>query len=94
MISFLSDFIGIRDDIFLARETLHARGCRLLNEGYANGVLPHSPALLTRSDMDHPTQSMSDLLHLEITEAWRLKGKDCDEWAYCPPMAADGHRAS
>ncbi len=89
MISFLSDFIGIRDDIFLGEGNRYMREVAAsLDEGYANGVLPHRPGIVNlQCDMDHPTQSMSDLLHLRNNygSLEALKGKKIVmSWAYSP----------
>jgi knotted carbamoyltransferase YgeW len=89
MISFLSDFIGIRDDIFLGEGNRYMREVAAsLDEGYANGVLPHRPGIVNlQCDMDHPTQSMSDLLHLRnhYGSLEALKGKKIVmSWAYSP----------
>lgn len=89
MISFLSDFIGIRDDIFLGEGNRYMREVAAsLDEGYANGVLPHRPGIVNlQCDMDHPTQSMSDLLHLRnhYGSPEALKGKKIVmSWAYSP----------
>ena len=89
MISFLSDFIGIRDDIFLGEGNRYMREVAAsLDEGYANGVLPHRPGIVNlQCDMDHPTQSMSDLLHLRnhYGSLEALKGKQIVmSWAYSP----------
>lgn len=89
MISFLSDFIGIRDDIFLGEGNHYMREVAAsLDEGYANGVLPHRPGIVNlQCDMDHPTQSMSDLLHLRnhYGSLEALKGKKIVmSWAYSP----------
>jgi len=66
MISFLTEAIGIRDDMYLGegdkyqREVAHA-----LDDGVAANVLPSRPVIVNlQSDIDHPTQSMADFLHL------------------------------
>ncbi len=89
MISFLSDFIGIRDDIFLGEGNKYMREvAAALDEGYAEGVLPHRPGLVNlQCDMDHPTQSMADLLHLkqQFGSLDALRGKKIVmSWAYSP----------
>jgi knotted carbamoyltransferase YgeW len=89
MISFLSDFIGIRDDIFLGEGNKYMREvAAALDEGYAEGVLPHRPGLVNlQCDMDHPTQSMADLLHLkqQFGSLEALRGKKIVmSWAYSP----------
>jgi knotted carbamoyltransferase YgeW len=89
MISFLSDFIGIRDDMFLGEGNRYMREVATsLDEGYAKGILPVRPGIVNlQCDMDHPTQSMCDLLHLRnhfgSLEALRNK-KIVMSWAYSP----------
>jgi knotted carbamoyltransferase YgeW len=89
MISFLSDFIGIRDDMFLGEGNKYMREVgEALDEGFAKGVLPNRPGIVNlQCDMDHPTQSMADLLHLqkEFGSLENLKGKKIVmSWAYSP----------
>ncbi len=89
MISFLSDFIGIRDDMYLGEGNKYMREVGdALDEGFANDVLPQRPGIINlQCDMDHPTQSMADLLHLKnyfgSLEALRGK-KIAMSWAYSP----------
>ncbi len=89
MISFLTDFIGIRDDLFLGEGNKYMREVgEALDDGFAEGVLPHRPGIVNlQCDMDHPTQSLSDLLHLKNTygSLENLKGKKIVmSWAYSP----------
>ena len=89
MISFLSDFIGIRDDIFLGEGNKYMREVgAALDEGYEKGVLPVRPGIVNlQCDMDHPTQSMADLMHLQnvFGSLENLKGKKLVmSWAYSP----------
>jgi knotted carbamoyltransferase YgeW len=89
MISFLSDFIGIRDDIFLCEGNKYMREVGVaLDEGFENGVLPVRPGIVNlQCDMDHPTQSMADLMHLlsVFGSADNLSGKKLVmSWAYSP----------
>lgn len=89
MISFMSDFIGIRDDIFLGEGNKYMREVgSALDEGFSNGVLPLRPGIINlQCDMDHPTQSMADLLHLKniFGSLDNLKGKKIVmSWAYSP----------
>jgi len=57
MISFLSDFIGIRDDMFLGEGNKYMREVGVaLDEGFTKGVLPSRPGIINlQCDMDHPT---------------------------------------
>ena len=89
MISFLSDFIGIRDDMYLGEGNKYMREVAdALDEGFENNVLPSRPGIVNlQCDMDHPTQSMADLLHLknEYGSLEALKGKKIVmSWAYSP----------
>ncbi|MBE0649723.1 MAG: knotted carbamoyltransferase YgeW [Bacteroidales bacterium] len=89
MISFLADFIGIRDDMFLGEGNKYMREVgQALDNGFAEGVLPRRPGIINlQCDIDHPTQSMADLLHLknEFGSLENLKGKKIVmSWAYSP----------
>jgi knotted carbamoyltransferase YgeW len=89
MISFMSDFIGIRDDMFLGEGNKYMRQVgAALDEGFEKGVLPGRPGIVNlQCDMDHPTQSMADLMHLrEIYGSLEnLRGKKIVmSWAYSP----------
>ena len=89
MISFLTDVIGIRDDMYLGagHEYMKEVG-QALDFGFENGVLPSRPAIVNlQCDIDHPTQSMADLMHLKKTfgSLENLKGKKIAmTWAYSP----------
>lgn len=89
MISFMSDFIGIRDDIFLGEGNRYMREVgAALDEGFEKGVLPVRPGVINlQCDMDHPTQAMADLMHLEnrFGSPEKLRGKKLVmSWAYSP----------
>ena len=89
MISFLTDFIGIRDDMFLGEGNKYMREVgAALDEGFEKGVLPSRPGIVNlQCDMDHPTQSMADLLHLkkQYGSLEELRGKKIVmSWAYSP----------
>jgi len=89
MISFLTEIIGIRDDMFLgAGHTYMVEVGNALTDGYENGVLPQRPGIVNlQCDIDHPTQAMADLLHLKTTfgSLENLKGKKIAmTWAYSP----------
>ena len=89
MISFLSDIIGIRDDMFLGAGNTYMREVgTALDEAFADGVLPKRPGIVNlQCDIDHPTQSMADLLHLKSVfgSLENLKGKKLAmTWAYSP----------
>ena len=89
MISFLTEIIGIRDDMYLgAGHTYMKEVADALKDGYAHQVLPSRPGIVNlQCDVDHPTQSMADLMHLihHYGSADALKGKKIAmTWAYSP----------
>jgi knotted carbamoyltransferase YgeW len=89
MISFLTDIIGIRDDLFLGEGNKYMREVgNALDDGFQNGVLPSRPGIVNlQCDMDHPTQSLADLLHLQqyFGSLESLRGKKMVmSWAYSP----------
>lgn len=90
MISFLSETIGIRDDMYIGKGNTYMREVGAsLDDGFANGVLHQRPAIVNlQCDIDHPTQAMADLAALK---SWaggcldNLKGKKIAmTWAYSP----------
>ncbi len=89
MISFLTEVIGIRDDMFIGEgHEYMVEVSESIAAGYQEGVLPQKPALINlQCDRDHPTQSLADLMHLQKTfgslEALRGK-KIAMTWAYSP----------
>jgi knotted carbamoyltransferase YgeW len=89
MISFLTEVIGIRDDLFLGEGHKYmAETAAAVEEGFREGVLPQRPCVVNlQCDQDHPTQSLSDLLHLQSLygslEALRGK-KIAMTWGYSP----------
>ncbi len=89
MISFLTDFIGIRDDMFIGEGHKYMLEVgEALDDGYKNGVLPVRPGIVNlQCDQDHPTQSMADLLSLKerFGSLETLRGKKIVmSWAYSP----------
>ena len=89
MISFLAEVIGIRDDIFPGEGHRYMQAvAQAVQQGCLEGVLPRRPTLINlQSDIDHPTQSMADALHLINTFGGveNLKGKKIAvTWAYSP----------
>jgi knotted carbamoyltransferase YgeW len=89
MISFLTEVIGIRDDMFLGEGNSYMREVGdALTDGNKQGVLHRRPSIINlQCDIDHPTQSMADLAwlkeHFGSLEA--LKGKKLAmTWAYSP----------
>ena len=89
MISFLTQIIGIRDDMFLgAGHTYMLEVAEALDDGFQQGVLPQRPGIVNlQCDIDHPTQSMADLCwlkeHFGSLDALRGK-KIAMTWAYSP----------
>jgi len=89
MISFLTQIIGIRDDMYLgAGHTYMKEVGEALDDGFQQGVLAQRPGIVNlQCDIDHPTQSMADLCwlkeHFGSLEALRGK-KIAMTWAYSP----------
>ena len=89
MVSFMADVIGIRDDMYIGKGNAYMREvARAVEEGHADGVLEQRPTLVNlQCDIDHPTQSMSDALHLirHFGGVENLRGKKIAmSWAYSP----------
>ncbi|MFH0980034.1 MAG: knotted carbamoyltransferase YgeW [Planctomycetota bacterium] len=89
MISFLTEVIGIRDDLFLGEGHRYmVEVAAAVEQGYREGVLPQRPAVINlQCDQDHPTQTLADLLHLQKTfgSLETLRGKRIAmTWAYSP----------
>jgi len=89
MISFLAEVIGIRDDIYLgAGHTYMKEVAQAVHQGHQEGVLPQRPTLVNlQCDIDHPTQTLSDAIHLihYFGGIDNLKGKRIAmSWAYSP----------
>jgi knotted carbamoyltransferase YgeW len=89
MVSFMTDVIGIRDDMYIGKGNAYMREvAEAVTQGFQEGVLEQRPTLVNlQCDIDHPTQSMSDMLHLINTFGGveELKGKKIAmTWAYSP----------
>lgn len=89
MISFMADVIGIRDDMFIGKGNAYMRKvARAVQAGYEEGVLEQRPGLVNlQCDIDHPTQSMADMLHLieHFGGLENMEGKKIAmTWAYSP----------
>lgn len=89
MISFMADIIGIRDDMYIGKgHTYMEEVSKSVKQGNLDGVLEQRPTLVNlQCDIDHPTQSMADALHLinEFGGIENLKGKKVAmTWAYSP----------
>jgi knotted carbamoyltransferase YgeW len=89
MVSFMADVVGIRDDLYVGHGHRYmSEVASFLSESHREGVLEQRPMVVNlQSDVDHPTQSMADLLHL----AHRFGGVDALRgkrlamtWAHSP----------
>jgi knotted carbamoyltransferase YgeW len=89
MISFMADVIGIRDDMYIGKGNKYMRDvAQYVQQGYEDGVLEQRPTLVNlQCDIDHPTQTMADMLHIikHFGGVENLKGKKLAmTWAYSP----------
>ncbi len=89
MISFMADVVGIRDDMYIGKGNTYMRDfAQYVDEGYRDGVLEQRPTLVNlQCDIDHPTQTMADMLHVihHFGGVENLKGKKVAmSWAYSP----------
>ena len=89
MISFMTRVIGIRDDMYLGEGHSYMKEVSsAVQTGFEEGVLHNRPGLINlQCDIDHPTQSMSDLVMLKnhFGSLENLKGKKIAmSWAYSP----------
>jgi knotted carbamoyltransferase YgeW len=89
MISILTEADGIRDDMFIGKgHTYMKEVAAALDDGFQQGVLNQRPCVVNlQCDLDHPTQSMSDLLFIKnhFGGLDKLKGKKIAmTWAYSP----------
>ena len=89
MVSFMADVIGIRDDMYIGKgHTYMKTVADAVDQGYKDGILEQRPTLVNlQCDIDHPTQSMADMLHVinYFGGVENLKGKKIAmTWAYSP----------
>ena len=89
MVSFMADVIGIRDDMYIGKGNTYMREVsESVKLGNEDGILEQRPTLVNlQCDIDHPTQSMADMLHIihEFGGVENLKGKKIAmSWAYSP----------
>ncbi len=89
MISFLTEVIGIRDDMFLGEGNKYMREVgAAVQDGFDNGVLHRRPSVINlQCDIDHPTQTLADLMQLKthFGSLENLRGKKIAmTWAYSP----------
>ena len=89
MVSFMADVIGIRDDMYIGKgHTYMLEVASAVEQGFSEGVLEQRPTLVNlQCDIDHPTQSMADMLHLinYFGGCGEPEGKEARmSWAYSP----------
>lgn len=89
MISFMTEVMGIRDDMYIGKGHTYMKDVAgYLEEGFRDGVLEQRPTVVNlQCDIDHPTQTMADALHLihHFGGLTNLKGKKIAmTWAYSP----------
>ena len=85
----MADVIGIRDDMYIGKgHTFMKSVSDHVKEGHDDGILEQRPTIVNlQCDIDHPTQSMADALHLihEFGGVENLRGKKVAmTWAYSP----------
>ena len=89
MISFMTEAIGIRDDMYLGEGNTYMREVgQAVQEGFEKGVLHQRPSVINlQCDVDHPTQALADLMQLKrhFGSLEKLRGKKIAmTWAYSP----------
>lgn len=89
MVSFMADVVGIRDDMYIGKGNKYMHEVAdSVTQGNKDGILEQKPTLVNlQCDIDHPTQSMADMLHIinEFGGIENLKGKKLAmTWAYSP----------
>ena len=89
MISFMTEVMGIRDDMYIGKGHTYMKNvASYLEEGFRDGVLEQRPTIVNlQCDIDHPTQTMADALHMVhyFGGIENLRGKKIAmTWAYSP----------
>ncbi|GIQ79382.1 aspartate carbamoyltransferase [Kipferlia bialata] len=89
MISFMTEVVGIRDDKYIHEGHAYQLSiAEALEAAHQEGVLNQRPCVINlQCDEDHPTQSMSDLVHIgrHFGSLEEIKGKKIAMcWAYSP----------
>lgn len=89
MVSFMADAIGIRDDLYLGRGHAYMlEVAQAVEQAASDGVLGQRPPVINlQCDLDHPTQTLADLLHVadHFGGLQELRGKRLAmSWAYSP----------
>jgi knotted carbamoyltransferase YgeW len=89
MLSFLTQVIGIRDDLFVGEGHKYMKEVSdTVQLAFKDRVIPQIPSVVNlQCDEDHPTQALADLTHLieYFGGVDNLKGKKLVmSWAYSP----------
>lgn len=89
MISFLSEVIGIRDDMYIGEGHRYQKEVSdSIQESFEAGILPQRTSVVNlQCDLDHPTQALADLRHMidYFGGVENLRGKKIAmTWAYSP----------
>jgi knotted carbamoyltransferase YgeW len=89
MISFMAEVIGIRDDMYVGRGHTYMKAVSdAVRQARRDGVIGRPPSVINlQCDVDHPTQSMADLMHLvsHFGGFSALSGRKLAmSWAYSP----------
>jgi knotted carbamoyltransferase YgeW len=89
MISFMTEAIGIRDDMYLGEGNAYMREVgQAVQEGFEKGVQHQRPSVINlQCDVDHPTQALADLMQMKahFGSLEKLQGKKIAmTWAYSP----------
>ena len=89
MISFLTEVIGIRDDMYIGQgHEYQTEVDASVEQSYKDGILAQRPCVVNlQCDMDHPTQALADLRGMidQFGGVENLRGKKIAmTWAYSP----------
>ncbi|MCR5662817.1 MAG: knotted carbamoyltransferase YgeW [bacterium] len=89
MISFLTEVIGIRDDMYIGEgHTYQKEVSDSVDESFKDGILAQRPAVVNlQCDLDHPTQCLADFRYMcdYFGGIDNLRGKKIAmSWAYSP----------
>ncbi len=89
MVSFMAEAIGVRDDLYIGKGHAYMLAvAEAVEQAFRDGVLPQRPPVVNlQCDIDHPTQTLADLLHVadHFGGLDKLAGKRLAmSWAYSP----------
>lgn len=87
MVGFCTEVVGIRDDMFLGEGHAYMREVAAsLEEAGREGALLGRPSVINlQCDLDHPTQSLADVCHLDAVFGGSLAGRKLVmSWASSP----------